>query len=81
MIEVKRDGQLRQVIDISATQGHIVPTAIVFHDGTFHVGNLNSFSIQPGSAQVLDISRKGEILASNAGFTTIVGLAYHHDKL
>jgi hypothetical protein len=81
VIEVKRDGQLRQVIDISATQGHIVPTAIVFHDGTFHVGNLNTFPIQPGTSQVLDISRKGEILASTAGFTTIVGLAYHHDKL
>jgi hypothetical protein len=81
VIEVKRDGQLRQLIDISATQGHIVPTSIVFHDGTFQVGNLNTFPIQPGSSQVLDISRKGEILASTGDFTTIVGLSYHHDQL
>ena len=81
VIEVKHDGQLRQLIDISATQGHIVPTSIVFHDGTFQVGNLNVFPIQPGSSQVLDISRKGEILASAGGFTTIVGIVYHHDQL
>jgi hypothetical protein len=81
VIEVNRDGGLRQLIDISATQGHIVPTSIVFNDGTFQVGNLNLFPIQPGSSQVLDISRKGEILGSAGGFTTIVGLAYHHDQL
>jgi hypothetical protein len=81
VIEVKPDGTLRQFIDISATQGHIVPTSVVFHDGTFQVGNLGILPVQPGSELVLDISRKAEILGSTAGFTTIVGLAYHHDQL
>jgi hypothetical protein len=81
LIEVERDGDVRQVIDISATQGHIVPTSVVFHGGTFHVGNLNTFPIVPGSSQVLDISRGGEILDSIPGFTTIVGLTYHQRLL
>ncbi len=81
VIAVKRDGDLQQFIDISASQGHIVPTSIVFHNGTFQVGNLGIYPVQPGAEQVLDISRKSEILASTAGFTTIVGLAYHHNEL
>jgi hypothetical protein len=80
LLEVKRNGDIRQVIDISATNGHIVPTSVVFKDGSFHVGNLNTFPVVPGSSQVLDISRRGEILDSISGFTAITGLAYHaHD--
>jgi hypothetical protein len=81
VIEVKRNGALSQLIDTSATLGHIVPTAIVFHGGTFQVGNLGLFPVQPGSSQVLDISRKGAILSSAGGFTAIVGLAYHQKQL
>jgi hypothetical protein len=81
LIEVERNGDVRQVIDISATQGHIVPTSVVSHGGTFQVGNLNTFPIVPGSSQVLDISRGGEILDSIPGFTTIVGLTYNHYTL
>jgi hypothetical protein len=81
VIEVKRDGQLRQFIDISATLGHIVPTSIVFHKGSFQVGNLNTFPIQPGTAQILTLSRKGAISASTPGFTAITGLSYYQDKL
>jgi len=81
VIEVEPDGQPRQLIDISASQGHIVPTSIVFHDGTFHVGNLNTFPIKPGSSEVFDISRKGDVLDSIAGFTTILGLSYRHNQL
>jgi hypothetical protein len=81
VIEVGEDGQLNQLIDISASQGHIVPTAIAFHRGMFHVGNLGTFPINPGSSKVLDISRKGEIEHSTGGFTTIVGLAFRNDDL
>jgi hypothetical protein len=81
VLEVALNSDVRQLIDISASQGHIVPTAIVFHDHTFHVGNLNTFPIVPGSSQVLDISRRGAILNTTHGFTTITGLRYHHDQL
>jgi hypothetical protein len=81
VLEVRHNGDVRQLIDISATQGHIVPTAITVNGGTFRVGNLNTFPIVPGTAQILDISRRGEILHSTPGFTTIVGLAYRDHRL
>src|SRR5947199_2692598 len=40
---------ISRVIDISASQGHIVPTAIAYNNGNFFVGNLNTFPIVPGS--------------------------------
>ena len=80
VLEVKQNGHIRQLIDISATQGHIVPTAIAANGGTFHIGNLNTFPIMPGTSQILDISRKGEILHAMPGFTTVVGLAYRNHR-
>jgi hypothetical protein len=81
VLEVGLGGGMQQLIDISASQGHIVPTAIVFHGRTFHVGNLSLFPIVPGSAQVLDISRRGTILGTTHGLTAVTGLRYHHDRL
>ena len=43
------EGQISRVIDISAFEGHIVPTAVTFHQGNFYVGNLNTFPIVAGS--------------------------------
>src|SRR4051812_44231532 len=57
VIEVSLDGTIHQVIDISASLGHIVPTAITFHDGKYHVGNLGTFESAAGTSQILDISR------------------------
>jgi hypothetical protein len=81
VIEVERDGRIRQLIDISASQAHIVPTAITFHQGKFQVGNLGTFESATGTSQVLEISRGGTILDSTSGFTAITGLAYLHDRL
>ena len=57
-------GQISRVVDISASQGHIVPTAIAFHNGNFYVGNLNTFPIVPGSSKVLKITPTGQIMFS-----------------
>jgi hypothetical protein len=81
VLQVALDGNVRQLIDISASQGHIVPTSIAFRYGAFHVGNLGTFPIVPGTEQVLDVSRQGEILNVTHGFTTIVGLRYRDDQL
>jgi hypothetical protein len=51
-------GEIRQVIDISASEGHIVPTAIASREEAFYVGNLNLFPIDPQWARVLTISRE-----------------------
>ncbi len=81
VIELDAKGKLRQLIDLSATQGHVVPTSVAYHDGTFHLGNLGLFPIVSGASTVYDISRKGEVVTSTAGFTTIVGLAYRKNQL
>jgi hypothetical protein len=71
-------GDIRQIIDISASQGHIVPTSVVF-DGVFRVGNLSKFPIVPGAAKILDITRRGRIVDEMPGLTAITGLALDED--
>ena len=57
VISVTKDGDIKQVIDISASEGHIVPTSIVARDGSLFVGNLNLFPIDPQWARILTISK------------------------
>jgi len=73
---VARDGHISRLIDISATQGHIVPTAIVKEGCNFYVGSLGTFPIVHGSAKVLEINGKGEIRVVATGFESIVGIAF-----
>jgi hypothetical protein len=74
---ITTNGQIRRIADISATQGHIVPTAIAYH-GNFYVGNLNTFPIQEGSSKILKIAPSGQVKTFATGFTTILGLAFDH---
>lgn len=86
-------------LDVSASQGHIVPTAIAERDGDFFLGNLNLFPIEPNFARILTLSRSEcsranvpglqdqggsrslHIVASKAGFTTVVGTEFGPDGL
>jgi hypothetical protein len=65
-----------RVVDISASQGHIVPTAMAFQNGNFYVGNLNTFPIVQGSSKVLKITPTGQITVLRGNLTTILGLAF-----
>jgi hypothetical protein len=58
VLSVTPDGTIRQVIDISASEGHIVPTSVAERRGIFYVGNLNLFPIDPQWARVLTISKE-----------------------
>jgi hypothetical protein len=60
VISVTKGGQIRQVIDISASEGHIVPTSIAARDKSLFVGNLNLFPIDPQWARILTISKSDE---------------------
>lgn len=73
---ISPDGAISRVIDISAFEGHIVPTASTFHDGNFYVGNLDLFPIVAGSASVFKITPGGQISVFATGFTTILGLRF-----
>jgi hypothetical protein len=68
-------GSISRVVDISASQGHIVPTAIAAKDGILYVGNLNTFPIVPGSSKILMVYRGG-VLPVAGGLTTVVGVAF-----
>jgi hypothetical protein len=84
-------------LDVSASQGHIVPTAITERDGKFFLGNLNQFPIEPNFARILELSQVAcnpaqeiidgtrrhalHVVASMAGFTTVVGADFGPDGL
>jgi len=68
-------GNISRVADISASQGHIVPTSIA-ERGVFYVGNLNTFPITPGSSKILQITPSGQVHTVATGLTTVVGVAF-----
>jgi hypothetical protein len=69
-------GFIQRVVDISRIQGHIVPTAVAFHDGDFFVGNLDTFPIKDGSSKVMKITPLGELTTVFINLSDIVGLAF-----
>jgi hypothetical protein len=70
---VTTSGSVSRVVDISASQGHIVPTALARH-GVFYVGNLNTFPIVPGSSKIMQITPSGQIHTVATGLSTVLGL-------
>jgi len=75
--KISAKGEITRISDISATQGHLVPTSVVFHDGDFYFGNLWHFPIEPGSSHVYRLNpRTGEITIFASGFTTIEGVDF-----
>jgi hypothetical protein len=77
--EISPNGKIRRVADISATQGHIVPTALAWHKGNFYVGNLGTFPIM-GNSSIYMISPGGQIKVLATGFSTILGLAFDNQN-
>jgi hypothetical protein len=69
---VSLDGSINRVADISTTMGHIVPTTVSYH-GDFFVGNLNTFPVVPGSAQILKVTPSGELKPWVTGLSTVLG--------
>jgi hypothetical protein len=54
------NGNIRRDIDVSASQGHIVPTSLAERAGLFYLGSLNIFPIVVNSARVLTLARRDE---------------------
>jgi hypothetical protein len=73
LVKVTTGGNISRVIDISATQGHIVPTALSYH-GNIYVGNLDVFPIVPGASNIFKITPDGDIKAVASGLNTVLGL-------
>ena len=62
-------------MDVSASQGHIVPTTIAYH-GNFFVGNLGGFPQDAGSSRVWKVTPSGNIKLDTGGFNMVLGLAF-----
>ena len=74
LMKITTDGNISRVIDVSASQGHIVPTALAYH-GNFYLGNLHPFPIVP-DAKIFKINPAGGIKVWATGLSTVVGLAF-----
>jgi hypothetical protein len=76
LMRITTGGSISRVVDISASQGHIVPTAMVYHKGNFYVGNLHPFPIVDSSSNIYRITPAGDIQVWAKGFTAVLGLAF-----
>jgi hypothetical protein len=76
--EITPWGDIRRIADISASQGHIVPTAMAYH-GDFFVGNLGLFPIVDGSSKILRITASGHVRTVVTGVTTVLGVAFDRE--
>jgi hypothetical protein len=70
-------GAISRVVDVSASQGHIVPTALAA-EGNLFLGNLGEFPVTPGSETVFKLTPSGRLKPRATGLTTILGLAFGH---
>ncbi len=69
------DGVVTRIADISDTQGHIVPTALAFHNGNFYVGNLGTFPASANS-RILRIDLHGNVHFYAGGLSAVTGVAF-----
>ncbi len=74
--KIEPGGQISRVVDISASRGHVVPTAVAFHDGNFYVGTLGTFPVSPGTQSIYKITPSGSIEVAASGLTTVLGVAF-----
>jgi hypothetical protein len=74
LVKVATDGSgsVTRIVDISATQGHIVPTAFDYR-GNFYVGNLSTFPIM-GNSKIFKVTPSGNLHEEASGLSTVLGL-------
>ncbi len=74
--KITTSGAISRVVDVSAHFGHVVPTAITWHDSDFFLGNLNRFGIPSGSSKVYRLTPGGDIKIDRAGFSVVTGVLF-----
>ncbi|MGN6431986.1 MAG: ScyD/ScyE family protein [Gaiellaceae bacterium] len=75
-------GAISRLVDVSATYGHVVPTAIARH-GVFYLGNLGLFgpADPAGDEHVYQLNPNGNIRVRASGLEKVLALAFHGGKL
>jgi len=79
IIRIDASGNMSRLVDVSATYGHIVPTAMTYH-GNLYVGNLDTFPIHVGAAQIMKVTPSGNIKTMVSGLTSVLGVAFDADS-
>jgi glucose/arabinose dehydrogenase len=74
-------GRITRVVDVSRSQGHIVPTAIAESRGVLYLGNLGTFPVRPHTERVLRLAGGRRLRTVARRLTAVVGLAFHRGHL
>jgi sugar lactone lactonase YvrE len=74
---VTTSGAISRLVDVSASQGHVVPTALAHH-GVLYVGNLGTFGPedQAGDQHVYQVTPNGHLKIKSTGVEKVTGLAF-----
>ena len=67
-------GGVTRLADVSATEGHVVPTASAVSGDEILVGELTPFPAVPGAARILRYGRDGQRAGALTGFTAVLGV-------
>jgi hypothetical protein len=67
-------GRITRIVDVSASQGHIVPTTIASWNGGFFVGNLGTFPVTPRTEKIFRLAPSGDLKVWATDLTTVLGL-------
>jgi len=74
--KITTSGHVSRVVDISASQGHVVPTVVAEH-GVFYVSNLGRFDPDTINTQsVYQITPSGAIKVVATGLSKVLGIAF-----
>jgi hypothetical protein len=74
--KITTDGKITRVIDVSASQGHVVPTVVAYH-GVFYLSNLGRFDPdQLNTQSVFQITPSGKLKVVATGLSKVLGLAF-----
>jgi hypothetical protein len=74
--KITTDGTISRVIDLSASQGHVVPTVVANH-GVFQVSNLGQFDPEQLNTQsVYQITPSGQVKVVATGLSKVLGLVF-----
>jgi len=79
---IATNGSITRIADISASQGHVVPTALAYH-GVFYLGNLGTFgpADATGDEQVYQVNPNGKVQVRASGLEQVLGLAFKGGEL
>jgi hypothetical protein len=78
---ITQSGHVSRVADISASQGHVVPTVLANNGDVFYVSNLGGFDPDDLNTQSLyRVTPSGNVKVIATGFSKVLGIAIDHNN-